>query len=121
MKSTWGAERLPFFLTPKEQPMNAEADYLVMNVAAEYWTGNGWSQEPDKAKDLTLADAARLAVKNTPTEIMMGDREILAIDHGVMCEVLCVWVGFPDATNRRYDDNEAAIKAICERGQKCNE
>ena len=93
--------------------MNAEADYLVMNVDAEYWTGDGWSLEPDNAKDLTLDEAARLAVENTPSE-MVGDREILAIDHGVMCEALNVWVGFSDGSCRRYDDNEAAIKAICE-------
>jgi hypothetical protein len=96
--------------------MNAEDDYLVMNVAAECWTGSGWSLEPDKAKDLTLVDAARLAVENTPSEIMMGDSEILTINHGVMCEALNVWVEFDDGSSKRYDNNEVAIKAICELG-----
>lgn len=94
--------------------MNTEADYLVMNVEAEYWTGSGWSLEPDKAKDQTLEDAAVIAVENTPSEIMIGNSEILTIDHGVLCEALNVWVGFPDGTNRRYNDKQAAITAICE-------
>ena len=95
----------------------SEADYIVLNQDGDYWTGLGWDSEPDQAKDLCIKEAAKLAVDYAPTEILLGDGDILGVAYGVESGILYVWLEYPDGSSRRYDDNEAAIKAICELGR----
>lgn len=90
----------------------SETDYLVMNADADYWTGDGWDSDPDKAKDLTARDAAGIAISHAPSVILIGG-DMLPVELGDGCQAHCVWVDYPDRQNELYDSVEESVKGIC--------
>ena len=51
--------------------MNDE-DYIVLDQYGNYWAGDGWSENPEKAIDLRIQNAAELVMENLPSDILIG-------------------------------------------------
>ena len=92
--------------------MNNE-DYIVLNKDGDYWTGSGWSELPQKAVDLTIKDAVELAVENLPSDILIGDGEMIRLWLGFAGDGLCLYVDYPSGMSQ-YTGRAEAIAAIME-------
>lgn len=93
-------------------PNTASWVYLVMNADGGYWTGDGWSSDPDSAMDLVARAAAEIAIAHAPSDILIGG-DLLPVDLGAGSQSHCVWVDYPDRRNELYDSVDEAVAGIC--------
>jgi hypothetical protein len=97
---------------------NDNADFLVFTNAGDggYWTGDGWSSDPEDTLDVTAAEAASLALGAMPSEIHMpGDEEgsFVYVEEpapGMGAVVL----EYPDGREQLYGDKADAEEALAE-------
>lgn len=90
--------------------MNDE-DYIVLDQYGNYWAGDGWSENPEKAIDLTIQDATELVMDNLPADILIGDGKMIKVWLGFNGDGICVWVDYPDGM-RSYQKWSEATQAI---------
>jgi hypothetical protein len=88
-------------------------DYIVLDQYGNYWAGNRWSELPDNAADLTIQNATELVMDNLPSDILIGDGDMIKVWLGFDGDGLCVWVGYPDGM-RSYQKRSEATQAIIE-------
>lgn len=91
--------------------MSDEANYIVLDQYGNYWAENRWSELPKNAVELTIQNAAELVMENLPSDILIGDGDMVKVWLGFDGDGTCVWVDYPDGM-RSYQKRSEAIQAI---------
>lgn len=84
-------------------------DYIVLNSYGFYWMGNGWTERAEVAKDLCIEDAAALAVKHAPSQVLRGNAAVLDVCHDIRGRIV---LESENGTCLRCESNAEAIATV---------